>query len=122
MRPTITNLNMNAVRSEALFVSPLQPSDDPSVKQVKQAIARAVRKVGGRGCAERVAQEFGDHPDLAVARMRWARGLVDETFGARRRARPPRPSSAWEPTHTIMNTCDRRLNVPDGALGVARWA
>jgi hypothetical protein len=31
-----------------------------------------------------VAQEFGDHPELAVARMRWAREMVDETFGATR--------------------------------------
>jgi hypothetical protein len=120
MRPAITNLNMSAVRSEALFVSPLQPSDDPSVEQIKQAIARAVREVGGRGCAERVAQEFGDHPDLAVARMRWARRLVDEAFGARRRALPTRPSSAGGSACAVMNTCDRRLNVPDEAMGVAR--
>jgi hypothetical protein len=77
-------LSINAVRSEALFVSTLQRSDDPSAEQVHQAIARAVREFGSRGCAARVAQEFGDHPELAVARMRWARQVVDETFGATR--------------------------------------
>jgi hypothetical protein len=41
----------------------------------------AVRKLGGRGCAELVAQEFGDHPDTAVARMRWARTVVAQAFG-----------------------------------------
>jgi hypothetical protein len=78
------HLSINAVRSAALFVSILQRSDDPSAGQVQRAIARAVREFGSRGCAARVAQEFGDHPELAVARMRWARQVVDEAFGATR--------------------------------------
>jgi hypothetical protein len=78
------HISINAVRSEALFVSTLQRSDDPGAEQVRQAIARAVREFGSRGCAARMAQEFGDHPELAVARMRWARQMVDETFGATR--------------------------------------
>src|SRR6266511_2805623 len=55
-------LSINAVRSEALFVSALQRSDDPGAEQVRQAIAGAVRELGSQGCAARVAQEFGDHP------------------------------------------------------------
>jgi hypothetical protein len=78
------HLSINAVRSEALFVSMLQRSDNPKAGQVQQAIARAVRQFGSRGCAARVAQEFGDHPEIAVARMRWARQVVDEAFGATR--------------------------------------
>jgi hypothetical protein len=58
--------------------------DDPGAGQIRQAIARAVREFGSRGCAARVAQEFGDHPETAVARMRWARQAVAETFGAAR--------------------------------------
>ncbi len=77
-------LSINAVRSEALFVSALQRSDDPGAEQVRQAIAGAVRELGSQGCAARVAQEFGDHPELAVARMRWARRMVDEMFGVTR--------------------------------------
>jgi hypothetical protein len=77
-------LSINAVRSEALFVSALQRSEDPGTEQVRQAIARAVREMGSQGCAARVAQEFGDHPELAVARMRWARRVIDETFGVTR--------------------------------------
>jgi hypothetical protein len=50
--------------------------------QVRKAVAAALRAYGGRGCAERVAQEYGDHPETAVARMRWARGVVGEVFGA----------------------------------------
>jgi hypothetical protein len=80
MKPKVHHLSADAVRSEALFVSALQRSDDPSVVQIKDAIARAVREFGGRGCAERVAQEFGDHPETAVNRMRWARQAVDDSF------------------------------------------
>jgi hypothetical protein len=72
---------MDVVRREALFASSLQPSDGPDPAQIRLAIAGVVRTLGPRGCAERVAQEFGDHPETAVARMRWARRLVDAAFG-----------------------------------------
>jgi hypothetical protein len=58
--------------ADALFVSALQCSQAPSTDQVRQAIDAAVRAFGYSGCAGRVAQEFGDHPETAVARMRWA--------------------------------------------------
>jgi hypothetical protein len=75
-------LSMSAVRADALFVSALQRSEEPSTGQVRQAVAAVVRTFGGRGCAERVAQEFGDHPETAAARMRWARRATAEAFGA----------------------------------------
>jgi hypothetical protein len=59
--------------ADALFVSALQSSDGPSTAQVRHAIDAAVRSFGASGCAGRVAQEFGDHPETAVVRMRWAR-------------------------------------------------
>jgi hypothetical protein len=67
------------IRSEALFVSPLQPSDRADIAQVEAAIIAIVRRLGDQGVAERVAQEFGDHPETAVARMRWARELAGAT-------------------------------------------
>jgi hypothetical protein len=95
----------SAVWTDALFASMLQRSDGPSAGQVRQAVAAAVRAYGGRGCAERVAQEFGDHPETAVARMRWARGVVDEVFAA-----PPRPER------------DGRRRRPELPLsGLRRW-
>jgi hypothetical protein len=60
---------------EALFVSDLQPTDAPTADMVAEAINCTVRRFGVRGCAGRMAQEFGDHPDAAVARMRWVRHL-----------------------------------------------
>ena len=70
------DLSTSAVRVDALFASTLQRSDEPSAGQVRQAIARAVAASGSQGCAARVAQAFGEHPETAVTRMRWARTLV----------------------------------------------
>jgi hypothetical protein len=90
MRPIAQHLSISAVRTEALFVSALQRSDEPTGDQVRQAVAAAVRRFGSRGCAALVAQEFGDHPELAVGRMRWARGVIHDVFG---RAEPARSSA-----------------------------
>jgi hypothetical protein len=87
MQLVIYHPGANAVWADALFVSVLQGSDRPDVGQVRKAIAAAVRAYGGGGCAQRVAQEFGDHPETAVARMRWARALAGETS-----ASPPGPA------------------------------
>jgi hypothetical protein len=64
------------VEYEALFASALQRSDAPSPEVVADAIRRTVRQFGRRGCAGRMAQEFGDHPETAVERMNWVRQLV----------------------------------------------
>jgi hypothetical protein len=68
--------SIRALQADALFASALQPSDPPSVSQIRQATAAALDAYGGAGCAGRVAQEFGDHPETAVGRMRWARASV----------------------------------------------
>ena len=88
----------SAVWADALFASVLQRSDNPSAGQARKAIAAAVRAYGGLGCVQRVAQEFGDHPEAAVNRMRWARAVAGELFASPsasaqqslpRQARPP---------------------------------
>ena len=81
MRSAMHHLSLSAVRAYALFVSALQRCEQPSAEQVRQSVAAAVHAFGERGCAERVAQEFGDHPETAVPRMRWACQLVGEAFG-----------------------------------------
>ena len=80
MSPVMAYLSIGAVRADAVFVSGLQRCDEPSAGQVRQAVAAAVRAFGCSGCAGRVAQEFGDHPETAVIRMRWARGVAREAF------------------------------------------
>jgi hypothetical protein len=95
----------STVWADALFASMLQRSDGPTAGQVRKAVAAAVRAYGSRGCAERVAQEFGDHPETAVARMRWARGVVDEVFAA--------------PPGLAHDGRRRRLGLP--IAGLRRW-
>ena len=84
MRPERHQPSVSAVRCEALFVSALQRSEQPDACQVRRAVAAAMRQYGGCGCAAQVAQEYGEHPEIAAARMRWARGAVAEAF-----RRPP---------------------------------
>jgi hypothetical protein len=73
-------MGVSAVRADAVFMSGLQRRDEPTVGQVRQAVAAAIRAFGSSGCAGRVAQEFGDHPETAAIRMRWARRVAREAF------------------------------------------
>jgi hypothetical protein len=84
MQSATYHLSISAARADALFASALQRSDEPSAEQVRQAIAAAVRAFGARGCAARVAQAYGEHPETAVRRMRWARAAVTGVFGGAR--------------------------------------
>ena len=88
MRPAMHHLSISVIRADALFVSALQRADQPTAEEVRQAVAMAVGAFGQRGCAGLVAQEFGDHPETAVARMRWARQVAGQAFGE------PGPASA----------------------------
>jgi hypothetical protein len=91
MRSSTHHLSITAVRAEALFVSAVQRSDEPSAEQIRGAITAAVRAFGSAGCAARVAQAYGDHPETAVIRMRWARTAVGATFGIRGQRRATAP-------------------------------
>ena len=81
-----SDASTSAVRADALFASALQRSDRPSPGQVRQAIAATAARYGASGCAARVAQAFGEQPETAVTRMRWARTTVADAFGAARPA------------------------------------
>jgi len=80
MCPVMPCLSNGAWQTDAVFVSRLQRGDEPSAGQVRQAVTAAIRAFGYSGCAERVAQEFGDHPETAVIRMRWARAVAREAI------------------------------------------
>lgn len=71
-----------AVRAEALFASDLQSSQSPAGGQIRDAVAATLRRIGVQGCAARVAIEFGDHPETAVARMAWALAQVRAVYPA----------------------------------------
>jgi hypothetical protein len=98
----MARLNVNDARCEALFASALQRSDAPTAEAVARAISRTVGQLGTRGCASKMAQEFGDHPETALDRMRWVRQLVGEISAspAPRRARhgEPAPGRSCSPS------------------------
>jgi hypothetical protein len=96
----MSRMNVHAVRCEALFASALRRSDTVTPAEVRLAITRTIRKLGSRGCAAWVAQEYGDYPETAVARMRWARDLVEHAFTVEpaEEALHPR-EAAEEPLH-----------------------
>ena len=76
-RRTPARLNVDDdARCRALFASTLQRSDAPSADMVAEAIRVTVQQLGAGGCAGWMAQEFGDHPEAAAERMRWARSLL----------------------------------------------
>jgi hypothetical protein len=62
----------------ALFASALQQSDQPSARLVAAAIDAAIAQFGLGGCVSRMAEEYGDHPETACERMRWAGQLTSE--------------------------------------------
>ena len=76
MRSATFDLTISTARADALFASTLQRSDVSTVAQVDGAIASALAAFGIQGCADRVAQAYGEHPETAVLRMRWARATV----------------------------------------------
>ena len=70
------------VGTEALFASNVQRSQHPTPESIRAAVTATVEHLGASGCAAMVAQEFGEHPDCALGRMRWARHAVRSAFSA----------------------------------------
>lgn len=68
------------IAAEMLFVSDLQPSGEPTVEQIEQAVTAAALRHGADGAAGFLAQESGDHPEQAARRMCWCRAAVREAF------------------------------------------
>jgi hypothetical protein len=91
MRPPAHTRSIHAIRADALFASTLQRCDDCGAGQIRQVIAQAISTYGCSGCAGQVAQEFGDHPETAAARMRWARVAVGKAFATGAPEPSPRP-------------------------------
>ncbi|GAA1795120.1 hypothetical protein [Planosporangium flavigriseum] len=85
-------VNVEAVRAEALFVSSLQLSDRPAPDEVLRAVATTLRRFGMRGCAVRVAGEFGEHPETAVGRMEWALEMIRTAYPTPAKPAALRPS------------------------------
>src|SRR5262249_61185233 len=93
MRPVMPCLSSGASQADVVFASWLQRGDKPSVGQVRQAVAAAIHAFGYSGCTERVAQEFGDHPETAGIRVRWARAVGPDALAGF--VPEPAPPAGW---------------------------
>jgi hypothetical protein len=81
LTPTPGRLNLSAL-ANVLFASPVQPSQYPSPEAIKAAIEEQLCSCHGdpAPCVLLVAQEAGDHPDLYLARMEWARRSIARAY------------------------------------------
>ncbi|MGQ0632823.1 MAG: hypothetical protein ACT4P1_17545 [Sporichthyaceae bacterium] len=70
--------------AEALFCSPLQPSEALDPVKVRDAVAASLRCHHNNvsECAEELAERYGKDPEGACLRMRWARATVAVAFPA----------------------------------------
>jgi hypothetical protein len=67
-----------AARAEALFTSDLSARGQYTQTEVAAAISRAMGAHNGlRGCVAEVAAAYGEHPETAARRMRWARAVIE---------------------------------------------
>ncbi|WP_433832694.1 hypothetical protein ACQP2E_16790 [Actinoplanes sp. CA-015351] len=74
-------LDLRIGRAEALFASDLPQCRSLGHAEVTAAIALTWVKHGGiSGCAALMAAEYGDHPEAAAARMRWALATVARVY------------------------------------------
>jgi hypothetical protein len=110
----MTQLDGIDARCEALFASGLQQSDVPTSDAVAEAIRSTDRRLGNAGCVSRMAEEFGDHPDAAAERMRWARNLAARTLaspqgGHRRCGMPARNAPPLRPVREAVAECEHAL-------------
>ena len=107
-RPARVRINVNDAWCEALFASPLQPSDSPTAGMAAEAANWTLRQLGVHGCAGRMAQEFGDHPGAtALTRMRWALTAAASASGGS----PAAPARTPAPGHSTV-PCTARAPAP----------
>jgi hypothetical protein len=113
----MTRLDVIDARCEALFASELQQSDVTTAEAVAEAIRSTDRRLGNAGCVSRMAEEFGDHPDAAAERMRWARHLAARTV-ASPQAWPRRGGMPARNVALLRLSCQAVARVRAGADGL----
>jgi len=87
---TLTQLAGSDTRCAALTASSRQPPHTPTADLIATAIRPALPRSGPQGCTERMAQEFGYHPEAASPKARAAPHpahpasltSITETFGS----------------------------------------
>jgi hypothetical protein len=83
--PSALGAALLAARAEALFTSDLSARCEYTRIEVAAAISRAIGTHDGiRGCAGEVAAAYGEYPETAARRMRWARAVIEGIDASRR--------------------------------------
>lgn len=68
------SVDLTTARAEALFASTLSAAEPHDAEELRAAIAAAVHDYNGvQGCAAVMAEAYGERPQWAAERMRWAR-------------------------------------------------
>ncbi len=109
---------LEVARTRALAVSTLSAVEAVDRATADAAIRTTVRIHGGTGgCAAALAQQYGDCPELAARRVRWALQRVAALYPVTPPVRPhlvePRGGSRQA---QITVQCDRAAGLPVGSL------
>ena len=73
--------------AQALFASDLSARREHTRIEVAAAIRQAISAHHGLGgCAGQMAAAYGEHPETAARRMRWARTIVEGINASARRS------------------------------------
>lgn len=99
MWPVIRAASSIGLQADALFASRLQRCDEPGADEIRQTVGTVVREFGYSAHIALVAQEFGDHPETVVIRMRWAHAVMDAAVA----------ESALRPSPDGLPACRPRL-------------
>ena len=103
---------LTAARAAALFVSDLSAGEQPTRTEVEAAIKQALRAHGGtRGCTADMAVTYGDYPELATPRTRWARRVIENLY-----QRPLRPGA-----QTVTRRVDPHRTLTPQGVALAAW-
>lgn len=98
-------------RAETLFASPVPTGTTLTRTELDAAIAAAIEQFGGvRQCAAEMAAAYGDRPETAAARMRWALRAVRTA---------PQSRGATDASHPT--TSGRRTSLPISLRRAATW-
>jgi hypothetical protein len=79
----MTTHPVDPVLCMALFVSDTPKAYYLDDTAVRDTVDRTLERLGPDECYARAAQEFGDHPEMALDRITWARELCSRALTLR---------------------------------------
>jgi hypothetical protein len=95
----------------ALFASDLSCRTEMTDAGTRAAIQQAIRTCGGtQECATAAAHEYGDHPDTASQRMRWALTTVTALYGSTPYAAGASPEAKKPRLHDVAQGSYRQFS------------